>query len=112
MSNVVIETSDSRVIPAEFLCGVAELAALFTEHIREMRLPDDDPFEVTRPMVSTWYARRNTTMFPDAVVTHLGRGFLWDMRDFVDMETNRLKWNGPPGRWARRRMAEVHPEAS
>jgi hypothetical protein len=106
-TSVLVEVAPGRVIPADRLVGVAELAELFTRRKGEMRLPDPECFEITRQMVSTWASRARTTDFPTPVITHLSRGLLWDVEDFVDPSTDVLRWDGPPGRWALRRRREA-----
>lgn len=107
---------DGRVIPVEYLAGVAHITDLFNRLRDQMTLPEGSPRTIKRSHVSNWANRRDTTGFPEPLPIPALQGiYVWDIRDFVRHEdgdangsdvTERLIWTGPPGRWARPRPVE------
>lgn len=78
-----------RVVPAEFIGGIAEVRDVLQEKFID-RYPDGIPPTV----ISNWADRRDTTGFPEPLPFNLARGKLWDLREVAQFE-------GPPGRWPR-----------
>lgn len=111
---------DGRVIPVEYLAGVAHITDLFNRLRDQMTLPEGSPRTIKRSHVSNWANRRDTTGFPEPLPIPALQGiYVWDIRDFVQTEGDgvngthqRLLWTGPPGRWARRRDVPDHEAAA
>lgn len=88
-SALAVSFPDGRVVPAEHIGGIAEVARLLGA---QERFAGKYPGGIPRMRVSQWASRWQTTGFPAPLPFKLGRGNLWDLREVAT-------WSGPPGRW-------------